>query len=157
MLLKHIWLLFLYFSWQLLLLLKLYFHSLPQQSRKPFCCCAMLWAEVNSWWHEKHLNKSTIIFQCLYLKNRFHVAEHLFSKGSHMTSQFCKSKRVAHEMQRSLFQMSVINVEQNRKWHDSSKGVKKWGRLQHCLLSCYVLLTECLEQARGSWVCPWYS
>ena len=38
------------FCLSLLLLLKLYFLSLPQQSGKPFCCCAMLRAEVNSWW-----------------------------------------------------------------------------------------------------------
>ena len=67
-----------------------------------------------------------------------------------MTSEFCKNKKVAHKIQLSLFQLSVINMEQNRKWHNSSGGVKKQGRLQNCSLLCYVLLTECLEQAGGS-------
>ena len=33
-----------------LLLLKLYSLSLPQQSRKPFCCCVMFWTKANGWW-----------------------------------------------------------------------------------------------------------
>ena len=67
-----------------------------------------------------------------------------------MISEFCKNKKVAHKMQLSLFQLSVINMEQNSKWYDSSGGVKKQGRLQNCSLLCYVLFAECLEQARGS-------
>ena len=57
-------------------------------------------------------------------------------------SQYDKNKKVAHEMQLSLFQLSVIKMEQNSKQCDSSRGVKKQGRLQHCLLLCFVLLTE---------------
>lgn len=52
----------------------------------------------------------------------------------------------------SSFQFSIFS-----KWSDRSKGVKKQGRLQHCLLLCYVLLTECVEQARCCWVCHWCS
>ena len=39
-----------YFSWKLLCLLKLFSHSLPQQSGKSFCCHAMFQADVNGWW-----------------------------------------------------------------------------------------------------------
>ena len=67
-----------YFLWKLLCLLKLFSHSLPQQSGKSFCCCVMFWVEVNGWWPttselgnqflQKHSNKSTIIFHCLFKK-----------------------------------------------------------------------------------------
>ena len=40
-------------------------------------------------------------------------------------SQYDKNKKVAHEMQLSLFQLSVIKMEQNSKQCDSSRGVKK--------------------------------
>ena len=36
------------------------------------------------------------------LTNRFHVAEHLFSKRSQMTSKCSKNKKVAHEVQPSV-------------------------------------------------------
>ena len=50
---------------------------------------------------------------------------HLFSNRSHVMSQYDKNKKVAHEMQLSLFQLSVIKMEQNSKQRNSSRGVKK--------------------------------
>ena len=87
------------------------------------------------------------------MKNGLHVAVHLFSNRSHVMSQCGKNKKVARDMQLSLFQLSVIKMEQNSKQRNSSRGVKKQCILQHCLLLWYVLLTECLEQARYSGVC----
>ena len=37
-----------------------------------------------------------------YLTNRFHVAVHLFSNGSQMTSKCGKNKKVAHEAQHEV-------------------------------------------------------
>ena len=72
------------------------------------------------------------LFSIVYLINRYHVAVYLFSNRSYVMSEYGKNKKVAHEMQLSLFQFSVIKMEQNSKWHDSSRVVKKQGRLQHC-------------------------
>ena len=36
---------------------------------------------------------------------------------------------MAHKMQLSLFQLSVIEMEQNSEWCNSTRGVKKGGRL----------------------------
>ena len=36
---------------------------------------------------------------------------------------------MAHKMQLSLFQLSVIEMEQNSKWRNSTRGVKKGERL----------------------------
>ena len=60
---------------------------------------------------------------------------HLFSNRSHVMSEYGKNKKVAHKMQLSLLQ-TVMKTEQNSKQHNSSRGVKKQGRLQHCLLLC---------------------
>ena len=76
---------------------------------------------MNSWWQatselgnqfiEKYLNKSTIIFHHL-LKNRFHVAMHLFSNRSHMMSEYGKNKKVAHKMQ--LSKLALVVSYENR-------------------------------------------
>ena len=46
-------------------------------------------------------------FSMVYLTNRFHVAVHLFSNRSQMTSKCDKNKKVAHEAQRSVSLMSL--------------------------------------------------
>ena len=80
-------------------------------------------SELGDQFIQKYLNKSTIIFHHL-LKNRFHVAMHLFSNRSHVMSEYGKNKKVAHKMQLSLLQ-TVMKTEQNSKQHNSSRGVKK--------------------------------
>ena len=43
------------------------------------------------------------VYIYVYLTNRFHVAVHLFSNRSQMTSKCGKNKKVAHEVQSLMF------------------------------------------------------
>ena len=74
---------------------------------------------------------------------------HLFSNRSHVMSEYGKNKKVAHKMQLSLLQ-TVMKTEQNCKQHNSSRGVKKTRETTALFTIVLCLLTECLEQARGS-------
>ena len=74
---------------------------------------------------------------------------HLFSNRSHVMSEYGKNKKVAHKMRLSLLQ-TVMKTEQNCKQHNSSRGVKKTRETTALFTIVLCLLTECLEQARGS-------
>ena len=75
---------------------------------------------------------------------------HLFSNRSHVMSEYGKNKKVAHKMQLSLLQ-TVMKTEQNYcKQHNSSRGVKKTRETTALFTIVLCLLTECLEQGRGS-------
>ena len=75
---------------------------------------------------------------------------HLFSNRSHVMSEYGKNKKVAHKMQLSLLQLSVMKTEQNSKQHNSSRGLKKKRETTALFTIVLCLLTECLEQGRGS-------
>ena len=45
------------------------------------------------------------------LTNRFHVAVHLFSNRSQITSKYCKNKKVAHEAQPSVSLMFLPHLD----------------------------------------------
>ena len=75
---------------------------------------------------------------------------HLFSNRSHVMSEYGKNKKVAHKMQLSLLHLSVMKTEQNSKQHNRSRGVKKTRETTALFTILLYLLTECLEQARGS-------
>ena len=52
---------------------------------------------------------------------------HLFSNRSHVMSEYGKNKKVAHKMQLSLLQLSVMKTKQNSKQRNCSRGVKNKG------------------------------
>ena len=52
-----------------------------------------------------------MVMKVVYLTNRFHVAERLFSNRSQMTSTCDKNKRVAHETQPSVSLMFLTRFD----------------------------------------------
>ena len=69
------------------------------------CCITQIWFLLplynpDNIYLEKSPKKICALIGCVYLTNRFHVAVHLFSNRSQMTSKCGKKKKVAHEASR---------------------------------------------------------
>ena len=60
---------------------------------------------------EVHFSGFIVSSVCIHLKNRFHVAVHLFSNRSQMTSKCGKNKKVAHKAQPSVSLMFLQHFD----------------------------------------------